>query len=666
MLATVKGDVHDIGKNIVGVVLGCNNYEVIDLGVMVPAAAILDTAVAEGADAVGLSGLITPSLDEMVNVATEMQRRGLKLPLLIGGATTSRQHTAVRVAPAYDGTTVHVLDASRVVGVVSDLLSDDRAQVLDAANRAEQERLREQHEKSQQRPLLTLEQARANREQVPFDDLPVPAFTGVRTVQPDLATLRGMIDWQFFFLAWELKGKYPAILGQPAARELFDDANTLLDQIIADGPPLCPRRLWLLARALRRRRHPDRPQPPAASALPMLRQQTAKPAGRPNRCLADYVAPAGDHLGGFAVAIHGAEELAASYQADRDDYQSIMVKALADRLAEAFAEHIHLQARRDWYEPDANPAVEDLHAERFRGIRPAFGYPANPDHSAETNPVRPARRRTTRLGPHRIVRDDPGRQRQRAALRPPLVAVLHGRTHRQGPGRGLRPQARRQPHRGRTLAAPQPRLRPRVMPKWGRCLVPAASGPVGTTGSRVVMRPGWSATGPGRAWSGRALQAEVIHACLEGAGRVGRQAGEPDEHVTPVRRRGEPQAHHATRVGRVRDGWQVCQCGCGADAQLEVGAMSRAEPYPDGCDGRRAAHVHEQARARIQVPEVGAGVPVGMPCRGGIPIDRQLCEVAVVALASAGGTERGGACRGERAPRDGARSGRLRRATAPA
>ena len=235
VLATVKGDVHDIGKNIVGVVLGCNNYEVIDLGVMTPASVILDTAVAESADAVGLSGLITPSLDEMVNVATEMERRGLKLPLLIGGATTSRQHTAVRVAPAYDGTTIHVLDASRVVGVVSDLLSDDRAAVLDAANRADQEQLREQHEKAQRRPLLTLEQARANRERVAYGDLPVPAFTGIRTVQPDLATLREMIDWQFFFLAWELKGKYPAILGQPAARELFDDANALLDGIIADG-----------------------------------------------------------------------------------------------------------------------------------------------------------------------------------------------------------------------------------------------------------------------------------------------------------------------------------------------------------------------------------------------------------------------------------------------
>ena len=380
VLATVKGDVHDIGKNIVGVVLGCNNYEVIDLGVMVHAAVILDTAVAESADAVGLSGLITPSLDEMVNVATEMQRRGLKLPLLIGGATTSRQHTAVRVAPAYDGTTVHVLDASRVVGVVSDLLDSDRAQALAVSNRADQERLREQHENARQRPLLTIEQARANPDRVPFDDLPVPAFTGVRIVQPDLARLRGMIDWQFFFLAWELKGKYPAILRQPAARELFDDANTLLDQIIAGGL-LAARGAYGFWPAhsegddimidLGRRR----------VRVPMLRQQTAKPAGRHNRCLADYVAPAGDHLGGFAVAIHGATELSASYEASGDDYQSIMVKALADRLAEAFAEHIHLQARQAWYEPGADPAAEDLLAEQYRGIRPAFGYPACPDHS---------------------------------------------------------------------------------------------------------------------------------------------------------------------------------------------------------------------------------------------------------------------------------------------
>jgi 5-methyltetrahydrofolate--homocysteine methyltransferase len=324
----------------------------------------------------------------MVTVAAEMHRRGLKLPLLIGGATTSRQHTAVRIAPAYDATTVHVLDASRVVGVVSDLLDEGRAAELATRNRVEQQRLREQHETRQQRPLLTLAQARANREQVPFDDLPVPAFTGVRIVSPALSTLRALIDWRFFFLAWELKGTYPAILDRPVARDLYDEANALLDQIIADGtlqargaygfwPARCDGDDILID-------VPDVRPPmlrPPMLRLPMLRQQTAKPAGRANRCLADYLAPAGDHLGGFAVAIHGADDLAAGFEAGQDDYRSIMVKALADRLAEAFAEHIHLEARRAWFEPDADPAVADLHAERFRGIRPAFGYPASPDHS---------------------------------------------------------------------------------------------------------------------------------------------------------------------------------------------------------------------------------------------------------------------------------------------
>ncbi len=391
VLATVKGDVHDIGKNIVGVVLGCNNYQVIDLGVMVPAATILDTAAAEQADIVGLSGLITPSLDEMVNVAGEMQRRGLSTPLLIGGATTSRQHTAVRIAPAYDGSTLHVLDASRVVGVVQDLLTPARAADLDEANRIEQQRLREQHEARRRQPLLSLEAARANAERLEHGDRADPAFTGVRLLTPSLGTLRELIDWQFFFLAWELKGKYPAILENAEARELFDDANELLEEMIAEE--------WLTARGGYGfwPAHADGDDIVLAGGpagyllylpgrkdtlrLPMLRQQTVKPEGRPNRCLADYLAADRDHLGGFAVAIHGAAELAKRYEAENDDYKSIMVKALADRLAEAFAEHAHLQARRDWYEPDAAPSVEDLHAERFRGIRPAFGYPAAPDHS---------------------------------------------------------------------------------------------------------------------------------------------------------------------------------------------------------------------------------------------------------------------------------------------
>jgi 5-methyltetrahydrofolate--homocysteine methyltransferase len=378
VLATVKGDVHDIGKNIVGVVLGCNNYEVIDLGVMVPAGKILDTAVSEGADAVGLSGLITPSLDEMVAVADEMQRRGLKLPLLIGGATTSKQHTAVRIAPAYQNTTVHVLDASRVVGVVSNLLDADRAEELAISNKAEQERLREQHANKQRSPLLPIGKARANREPVSYGELPVPAFTGLRRESPSIETLRAMIDWQFLFLAWELKGKYPAILDQPVARELFDDANTLLDQIITEGSFTAE---GVYAFWPAHSEGDDILLDGTDVSFPMLRQQTEKPAGRHNRCLADYIAPSGDHLGGFGVAIHGAEELAAQYEAKNDDYRAIMVKALADRLAEAFAEWIHLEARKAWFEPEVEPVLADLHAERFRGIRPALGYPASPDHS---------------------------------------------------------------------------------------------------------------------------------------------------------------------------------------------------------------------------------------------------------------------------------------------
>jgi 5-methyltetrahydrofolate--homocysteine methyltransferase len=381
VLATVKGDVHDIGKNIVGVVLGCNNYEVIDLGVMVPAARILDTAVAEGADIIGLSGLITPSLDEMVNVAAEMERRGITRPLLIGGATTSRQHTAVRIAPAYGGATLHVLDASRVVGVAQSLLDPARVTGFDEANRVEQERLREQYESRRSQPLLSIESARRNREQLSFDDVVDPAFSGVRPLSPSLAELREMIDWQFFFLAWELKGKYPAILDTPEAREVFDDANALLDEIIANES-LTARGGYGFWPA-----HSDaddivvEPSGAPALRLPMLRQQTVKPDGRANRCLADYVAPSGDHVGGFAVAIHGANDLAKRYESAGDDYTAIMVKAVADRLAEAFAEYAHLRARRDWYEPVGEVPIQDLHAERYRGIRPAMGYPAAPDHS---------------------------------------------------------------------------------------------------------------------------------------------------------------------------------------------------------------------------------------------------------------------------------------------
>ena len=382
VLATVKGDVHDIGKNIVGVVLGCNDYEVLDLGVMVAAERILDTALEEQADVVGLSGLITPSLDQMVDVAREMERRGMDLPLLIGGATTSRQHTAVRIAPAYSQPVVHVLDASRVVRVVSDLLDPGRRETLDADNRADQERLRDLHAEKERKPLLPLARARANPQRVAFDDLSVPEFRGRRIVEPELATLREYIDWQFFFHAWELKGKFPAILDQPAARELYDDAQRLLDRIV-DERLLNARGVFGFWPASS---DGDDIVVAGDNGTPtrfcLLRQQTDYGDSRPNRCLADYVASGGDHLGAFAVTAGlGAEELAAGFAAEHDDYQAIMVKALADRLAEAFAEYLHEVARRAWYETGPKLPTEQLIVERFRGIRPAFGYPACPDHS---------------------------------------------------------------------------------------------------------------------------------------------------------------------------------------------------------------------------------------------------------------------------------------------
>ncbi|HEY7196854.1 MAG TPA: methionine synthase [Gaiellaceae bacterium] len=377
VLATVKGDVHDIGKNIVGVVLGCNSYEVIDLGVMVPADRILDTAAEEGCDLVGLSGLITPSLDEMVNVATEMERRGMSLPLLIGGATTSKQHTAVRIAPAYSRPVVHVLDASRVVGIVSDLLDSERFERLDRENRENQERLRVQHGERDRKPLVSLDEARENRERVAFDELSTPEFTGTRIVEPKLETLRAYIDWQFFFHAWELKGKFPAILEQPAARELYDDAQALLDEIVRDRS-LAARGVYGFWPA----RSEGDDVVVGDTRFCFLRQQAAHGDVRPNRCLADWVAPEGDHMGAFAVTAGlGADELAARFEAEHDDYRAIMAKALADRFAEAFAEYLHEQARRAWYETGPPLSNEELIAERFRGIRPAFGYPACPDHS---------------------------------------------------------------------------------------------------------------------------------------------------------------------------------------------------------------------------------------------------------------------------------------------
>ena len=381
VLATVKGDVHDIGKNIVGVVLACNNYEVIDLGVMVPVDKILDTAIELNADVVGLSGLITPSLDEMVVVAKEMTRRQFTIPLLIGGATTSKQHTAVRIAPAYDGSTVHVLDASRVIGVVSDLLDKDRRHTFDRDNQALQEKLRAQHSTSR-RALLTLADARAKRQKLLFDDLPKPPFTGTKVVEPAISTLREYIDWTFFFHAWELKGKFPAILDSPShgavARELFGHAEEMLDEIQSKG--------WLKAKGVYgywpARAEGDDIVLENGVRFPMLRQQVDHGDDKPYFSLADFISQRGDHLGAFAVTAGlGVDELVERYQAEHDDYRAIMVKALADRLAEAFAEYLHEVARREWYEKGPRLSSEDLIGERYRGIRPAFGYPACPDHS---------------------------------------------------------------------------------------------------------------------------------------------------------------------------------------------------------------------------------------------------------------------------------------------
>ena len=400
VLATVKGDVHDIGKNIVGVVLGCNRYDVIDLGVMVPCDRILRAAADEGADLVGLSGLITPSLDEMVFVAGEMRRRKMRTPLLIGGATTSRQHTAVRIAPAFDGSTVHVADASRVVDVVSGLLNPERRAAFDAGNRADQSRLREQFSRRGERKLATYAAARANPFRTDWEaaDLPVPAFTGRRQVEPALDELTPYIDWTFFFAAWELRGRFPAILDDPAqgaaARELHEHAQELLAEIAA-ARSLTARGVYGFWPAHAEGDdvvlHAPGTSGGAGGAevvrFAMLRQQESSGDGRPHRSLADFVAPPGagrtDHVGAFAVTAGlGVEDLVRRCERDHDDYRAIMVKALADRLAEAFAEMLHARVRREWG-CAAGEALssEDLIAGRYRGIRPAFGYPACPDHS---------------------------------------------------------------------------------------------------------------------------------------------------------------------------------------------------------------------------------------------------------------------------------------------
>lgn len=391
IMATVKGDVHDIGKNIVGVVLQCNGFEIVDLGVMVPWSDILKAAVEHDADMIGLSGLITPSLDEMVTVAEEMQKAGMTMPLMIGGATTSKTHTALRIEPVYSGPVIHVLDASRAVGVAGTLVSDTMAEKFVADTRAEYSHIRDARAGKTAKPLATLEEARANAFEIDESLKPAPpSQPGVHVYADwDLADLRNYIDWTPFFRAWELHGNYPAILTDEivgeSATSLFADANAMLDKIISEK--------WLRAKGVAGLwpcwRDGDDvvvycEQTEAHVRLPFLRQQIAKREGKANMCLADFISPDGDWIGGFAVTTgHGIGTHLAQFKAQIDDYSDIMLKALADRLAEAFAERMHEHVRKDlWgYAPDEQFTAEALNREEYRGIRPAPGYPACPDHS---------------------------------------------------------------------------------------------------------------------------------------------------------------------------------------------------------------------------------------------------------------------------------------------
>jgi 5-methyltetrahydrofolate--homocysteine methyltransferase len=396
VLATVKGDVHDIGKNIVGVVLACNNYEVIDMGVMVPAEKILERAKAEKADVIGLSGLITPSLDEMVHVAREMERLGFKLPLLIGGATTSRAHTAIKIAPNYSEPVVHVLDASRAVPVTTSLLSEDGKAAFVEQHRAEYEAVRKAHSAPRQK-VVPIETARARRTPIVWraEDIPVPAFIGVRAFENfPLATLREFIDWSPFFHTWGLKGIYPRILEDERqgtqARQVFTEANALLDRII-ERNLITARGVYgfFPANAVGDdvELYTDSTRGKILDRFHFLRQQANREGSEPCRSLADFIAPKEtglpDHIGAFAVTSGiGLKELCDRFRAENDDYNAIMAEAIADRLAEAFAECLHKKAREEWgYGCKEGLSNEDLIQEKYRGIRPAPGYPACPDHT---------------------------------------------------------------------------------------------------------------------------------------------------------------------------------------------------------------------------------------------------------------------------------------------
>ncbi|HJT22045.1 MAG TPA: methionine synthase [Nitrospira sp.] len=397
LLATVKGDVHDIGKNIVGVVLGCNNYNVIDLGVMVPCEKILSTARERKVDIIGLSGLITPSLDEMVHVAKEMTREGFEVPLLIGGATTSKAHTAVKIAPSYEPAVVHVLDASRAVGVVGNLRNEVQKPLFVKQISEDYARMRQAHHDRGAKPLLSIATARARRLASDWAtlDIPVPSFLGVRTIDPQpLADLLPYIDWSPFFHTWELKGRYPAIFEDATigvrAKELYEDARRLLDEIVRDSLLTAKGVYGLFAASTVGddiELYETVERTTVLVTIHTLRQQSEKPAGQPNLALADYVAPKDsgrrDHVGAFAVTAGiGLDELCRRFDRDHDDYNSIMAKALADRLAEAFAEYLHKVVRTEWtYGRSERLTHEELIRERYRGIRPAPGYPACPDHT---------------------------------------------------------------------------------------------------------------------------------------------------------------------------------------------------------------------------------------------------------------------------------------------
>ncbi|HAV64079.1 MAG TPA: methionine synthase, partial [Verrucomicrobiales bacterium] len=394
ILATVKGDVHDIGKNIVGVVLACNNFEVVDMGVMVPCEKILEKAREIGADIIGLSGLITPSLDEMSHVAKEMERQGFKLPLLIGGATTSKAHTAVKIAPHYSQPVVHVLDASRAVPVTTSLLSTDGREAFVRRHQEEYDKLRARHS-GEKAELISLDAARANAPQLRHEDLPTPEFTGIAQTSPSLEELVPYIDWSPFFHTWELRGVYPAILDHEKhgeqARHLFADAQKLLERVVGEKL-LTPRAVYGIFPANRVgdsvEVYEDKERSKVAATFHFLRQQAAKNNGSPNWCLADLIAPRDasptpDYLGAFACTA-GAEvkELADKFKAAHDDYNAIMVEAIGDRLAEAFAEWLHQQVRREFgYGRGERLSAEQLIREEYRGIRPAPGYPACPDHT---------------------------------------------------------------------------------------------------------------------------------------------------------------------------------------------------------------------------------------------------------------------------------------------